>query len=213
MNADTASVPDVSALPALKPNQPNQSRAAPRMANGRLCGGEMSGYPRRRAHHQGRRERAHPGADVHHDAAGEVESAHLPEEAARAPDPVRHRVVDDGGPQHGEEQERAEPHALREGPDDERRGDDREHHLVDHEELVRDGGRVVGVGRQPHPVQPGPAQPADDAPVVGPERQAVAERHPLQTDDRDEHQALHHDGQHVLAPHQPAVEEGQTRAS
>src|SRR5512139_3874821 len=28
-----------SALPALKPNQPNQSRPAPSTANGRLCGG------------------------------------------------------------------------------------------------------------------------------------------------------------------------------
>ena len=40
---DAARPPAVSALPALKPNQPNQSSAAPRTANGRLCGGEISG--------------------------------------------------------------------------------------------------------------------------------------------------------------------------
>ncbi len=35
-----AARPDASsALPALKPNQPNQSRPAPRSVNGRLCGG------------------------------------------------------------------------------------------------------------------------------------------------------------------------------
>src|SRR5208283_2448132 len=38
-NAEAASVPDVRALPALKPNQPNQSSPAPSTVNGRLCGG------------------------------------------------------------------------------------------------------------------------------------------------------------------------------
>ncbi len=37
-----ASAPAPRALPALKPNQPNHSSAAPSTANGRLCGGEMS---------------------------------------------------------------------------------------------------------------------------------------------------------------------------
>src|SRR5690606_33143397 len=38
-----------SADPALKPNQPNQSRPAPSMVMVRLCGGAFrSGYPRRR---------------------------------------------------------------------------------------------------------------------------------------------------------------------
>ena len=38
-NAEAASMPDVRALPALKPNQPNQSSPAPSTVNGRLCGG------------------------------------------------------------------------------------------------------------------------------------------------------------------------------
>src|SRR5437899_3409837 len=44
-----ASAPALIALPALKPNQPNQRRAAPATVSGRLCGGMGSRpYPRRR---------------------------------------------------------------------------------------------------------------------------------------------------------------------
>src|SRR5437667_10817618 len=44
-----ASAPALSALPALKPNQPNHRRAAPVTVRGRLCGGMGSRpYPRRR---------------------------------------------------------------------------------------------------------------------------------------------------------------------
>jgi hypothetical protein len=47
--AIAASPPDVSALPALKPNQPNQSNAAPTTVNSTLCGPAVfSGYPLRR---------------------------------------------------------------------------------------------------------------------------------------------------------------------
>jgi hypothetical protein len=47
-NADTATELAARALPALKPNQPNQSNAAPSIASGRLCGDIGSRpYPRR----------------------------------------------------------------------------------------------------------------------------------------------------------------------
>src|SRR5262249_53016069 len=39
VNAEAASPFAASALPALKPNQPNQRRLAPRTVIGRLCGG------------------------------------------------------------------------------------------------------------------------------------------------------------------------------
>src|SRR5687767_9880038 len=42
-NAFAAKAPDASALPALKPNQPNQSKDAPRTARGILCGTIISG--------------------------------------------------------------------------------------------------------------------------------------------------------------------------
>src|SRR5271163_3659415 len=47
-NALEASPPAVMALPALKPNQPNQSMLAPRTTIGMLCGTmSLPGYPRR----------------------------------------------------------------------------------------------------------------------------------------------------------------------
>ena len=47
-NALVASAPALIALPALKPNQPNQRSAAPATVSGRLCGGMGSRpYPRR----------------------------------------------------------------------------------------------------------------------------------------------------------------------
>src|SRR5688572_6688674 len=42
MNASTAELPASSAEPALKPNQPTHSIAAPTMVSGRLCGGNAS---------------------------------------------------------------------------------------------------------------------------------------------------------------------------
>src|SRR5512133_1791772 len=41
-NADVAKPSAASALPALKPNQPTQSRPAPITLNGKLCGGIAS---------------------------------------------------------------------------------------------------------------------------------------------------------------------------
>ncbi len=47
--AETARPFAANALPALNPNQPNQSKPAPIAAKGRLCGGDiLSGYPLRR---------------------------------------------------------------------------------------------------------------------------------------------------------------------
>src|SRR6476469_2939441 len=48
MNATPARLLAPSADPALKPNQPNHSRPAPRRTNGTLCGRMLSrGHPRR----------------------------------------------------------------------------------------------------------------------------------------------------------------------
>ena len=76
---------------------------------------------------------------------------------------MRDRVVHDRRPQQGEDQERLEAHALGERAGDQRRGDDGEHHLEDHERLVRDRRGVVGVGLEAHAVQPDPAQTANQA--------------------------------------------------
>ncbi len=47
--------------------------------------------------------------------------------------------------------------------------------------------------------------------LVGPERQAISEHHPLQADQTQDHQTLHEHRQHVLAANQPAIEERQRR--
>ena len=80
-------------------------------------------------------------------AAGEVERAETPDEtsagrkcfsvggigghdrAAPPPDHVRHRIVDDHGPENGEDHNGAELHALSNAAKHERCGDARERHL------------------------------------------------------------------------------------
>ncbi len=146
---------------------------------------------------------------MHHRPSREVERAQLVQEAALAPDPVRERVVDERRPEHREEEERREPLPLGERAGDERGRDGREHHLEEHERLVRDGGGVPRVRRRAHATQAGPLEPADDAAAVGPEGKAVSEEHPLQRDDAENGERLHERRQHVLLPHHPAVEEGE----
>ena len=107
--------------------------------------------------HERRHERGDAGVDVHDGAAGEVE--HAPgHEPAAAPDPVRHRGVDEERPEHDEREVRPEPHALHDRARDQRRGDDREGALVGHEQDVRDGA----LGLEAHAGQQrirGPADP------------------------------------------------------
>ena len=76
-----------------------------------------------------------------------------------------------------EQQHGAEFHALGEGARDERRRDDREHELVDHVGLLRDGGGVVGIGSGADAVQEQIAQIADERRAFA-ERQAVADDGP-----------------------------------
>ena len=111
----------------------------------------------------------------------------------------------------GEEEERRELLALGERARDERRRDDREHHLEGHEDLVRDR---LGVGiERLHPDTPksDPLQSADDAAFIRAERQAVAPEDPLDRDDRHDDEALHQRAERVLLTHHPAVEEREPR--
>ena len=74
--------------------------------------------------------------DVHDRSTGEVERAVLEQPAAVSPDPVGDRRIDDERPDRHEEQERAKLRPFREGARDERRRDDGERHLKDHEHQV-----------------------------------------------------------------------------
>ena len=98
--------------------------------------------------------------------------------AAHAPDPVRDRVIDERRPEQAEDHERLEALALGERAGDQRRGDDGEHHLEDHERLVRDRRRVVGVRLLADALQAEPVEPADEAAAVGAEGQAYSPRAP-----------------------------------
>ena len=128
-----ASAPAFSALPALKPYQPTQSMQAPTMVIQGACGGLTSlGEAGPRSDQNGEDQRRDAGGKMHHQSAGEIEHATRGEEAA-APDPVRHRHVDQQQPERREEEHGTEAHALDEGADDQRRRDDGESHL-EHEE-------------------------------------------------------------------------------
>ena len=123
-------------------------------------------------------ERGHQGgdtgADMDHRPTREVEGAQGVEPAARAPDPVGDRVVNKGRPQQREEHEGLEALTFGERAADQGWGDDREHHLEEHEGLMGDGGRIVGVRRKADAVEPNPLQATDDVALVGPEREAIA---------------------------------------
>ena len=68
---------------------------------------------------------------------------------SQPPDPVGQRVVDEGRPEQAEDHVGLEALPLGEGPGDQGGRDHREHHLEDHEGLVRDGrGVAEGIGRR-----------------------------------------------------------------
>ena len=120
-----ACTPALTAEPALKPNQPTHSSAAPMKVSTMLWPGPVSRrLPSMSAHDQA----GDAGVDMHDRAAGEVE--HLDprhpvlvavEDAVRAPHPMGDRRIDEDRPQADEPQHRRELHALREGAGDQRR--------------------------------------------------------------------------------------------
>jgi len=148
---------------------------------------------------------------VHDGATGEVERAELVQPSARPPDPVRDRVIDEGCPEQREEHEGLEALAFCEGAADQRRCDHGEHHLEEHVGLVRDGGCVVGVGREAHVVQPDPLQAADQMELVRSEREAIPPQDPLDADEAQNEKTVHDGRQHVLAANEPAIEEAEGR--
>ena len=166
------------------------------------------------ADEQHRGQRRDPRDVVHDDAAGEVEHAPLRQPAA-APDHVDEREVDAEQPRRQEEHVGLERHAVREGAGDQRRRDDREHHLVGAEDDHRDRR----IDRRRHverdAAQERPVEIADDAAEVGAVLERAAEAHREAADPPEHrrpphrHEALDHDREHVLAADQPAIEERQ----
>ena len=207
-NARAAVFPAERALPALKPNHPNQRRPAPVMVIGRSCGMKRSlPKPRRLPMKSAQTSALNARGPVHDRAAGEVEDAVGTNPAAVAPHPVGHRVIDERGPQQGEEHVGAELHPLDEGAGDERRGDDGELELEHHEGQLRD----AALQPSHHVVEQQVVEAADEAEVVLPEGNGVAEDDPLHRHQRQREVRVHERGEHVLAPHHAAVEERQPR--
>ncbi len=152
---------------------------------------------------------------VHHRAAREIQRREPPTECriqqpALAPHHVRHRVVHQQRPQRQEQQHGAEFHPLRKRPGDQRRRDDGKHQLVDHERLVGNGGRVIGVRLQPDALQEEVVETANEAMPLA-KGQAVSDQGPQDGDHRHHGETLHHRAQNILLAHQAAIEQRQPR--
>ena len=145
-NVEPAKPPDAVAEPALNPYQPNHSRPAPSITNGRLCGrigvpGQPLRLPRMMREHQA----GGTGVDVNRCATGEVDRRELVGDpatrlgggAVEREHPVRDREVDEGRPQAGEQQPAAELEAVGHRAGDQGDGDDREHQLEGDEHRCR----------------------------------------------------------------------------
>jgi hypothetical protein len=124
---------------------------------------------------------------------------------------VGHRAVDEERPEREEDGHGAELHALGKGAGDQRRGDDGEHQLVDHQGLLGNGGGVVEVGREADALEEEVLEAADE-PVAVAEGQRVADDGPENGDQAHHGEALHHGAEDVLLAHQAAVEERQSGA-
>ncbi len=163
-------------------------------------------FAQHQRHDQGGNARTH----MDDDSAGKIEGAQLSHPAAHPPDPVGQRIIDQGGPEDRQDEERGELHPFRKGADDQGRGDDGEHRLKDHKHEMGNGGGVVCVGGASHPLQSRPFQGADDPPArIGAESQRVSVQNPLQADHAHDGEALHEDGKDILPAHQAAIEKGQ----
>src|SRR5579875_3489670 len=103
-------------------------------------------------------QRGESGGDVHDRSAGEVEYGNATaekriEKTALTPYHMRHWEVDQKRPQHGEDEHRAEANTFGERTGDQRRSNDGEHGLIDHERLVRDSGGIGGIRLATHVVK------------------------------------------------------------
>ena len=170
----------------------------------------LAGGERAFADDEDRRQRRHTRAQMHDDAASEINHAPLREEAA-APDPVDEGDVDQQAPEHEEDEVRLEADAVGESAGDQRGGDDGEHQLEEEEGEEGNRGGVGVAGREADVLQAKVVEIADQPPVVAAVGEAEADEDPEDRDDAHRDEALHHDGQDVLVADESAVEEGQAR--
>ena len=130
------------------------------------------------------------------------------EKAAFAPNHVSERRVDDQKPKREKEDGAAKLHTLGSRAGDQRRRDDGEHQLVNHERGLRNRSGIVGIRVCADTAQKGVLESADDGPISA-ETQAVAHQRPQHANQCHQQKALHHDRERVLSAHQAAVKERQ----
>ncbi|MCY1448367.1 hypothetical protein D9M71_650290 [compost metagenome] len=125
------------------------------------------------------------------------------------------RRIDQGEPDGHEDQHGGELHALGEGTDDQRRGDDRESHLEGDEHRLGEQRCRAGEARWRDTRKERLAHAAEERVEVddallharGVERDAVAINDPQDADQTGNGEALHHHGKNVFRPNHAAVEQ------
>ena len=155
---------------------------------------------------------------MHHGATSEVDGfdgragvPHTVHEAIDAPHHVREREVDQKHPAGHEENHGGEFHALGDRTHDQGGRDDREHHLIHREYILRNPEGVVRVRRAIDAFQKEEFRATEERAVETlPENQAVTKRPPQDGDEAGQAQTLRHDRQDVLRADQAAVKERQT---
>jgi hypothetical protein len=145
---------------------------------------------------------------MHHRAAGEIERADF-HEPAIAPDPMRDRNIDDGQPQHDEQDECAKAHPVHHGSRDQCDGNHREGHLICGEQQFRNIRRERRCGVRTDAAEQSTGKRADKGSIAR-KSQAVAEQEPQDGADAYREQCLRHGRQHVLLAHHSAVKQSQS---
>ena len=144
------------------------------------------------------------------DTPCEIEGAQLTEPTAIPPYPVHQRIIHKCGPEQAEQHKRAEPHPFGKSARNQSRGDNGEHALIDHEDLMGDGTGINRVRFHAHTSEPEPLQPTGDSPFIRPEGHAVTPQNPFQADQTDDDEALHNGSQRILASHHAGIKQSQS---
>ncbi len=165
---------------------------------------EVAGESLTLSDHQGGDQGRDPRRGVDDQAACEVHRMPLGQPSA-APDPVRHRGIDQQQPEAAEGQHRRETNPLDVGAHDQCGRDDREGRLEHEERAFRDRA-FQGLGA--HRTQERPAEAADQGPGAV-ERQTVADGQPEHRNEAGNGDAMHHHREAVLGSDKAGVEQGQ----
>ncbi len=85
---------------------------------------------------------------MYHGSACKIERAERFQPAASTPDPVADRIIHECRPEQAENDKCGKLHPLGKRACDQCRSNDCKHHLIDHEQLVRNRSGIIGIRRQ-----------------------------------------------------------------